>query len=66
MRQSAAKYEANDLRVRTSDGKVENFMPRVSGKAFRCQCGANVFHKPDMRRPEIYECNGCGVWYEGE
>lgn len=47
------------------NGVVENFMPRINGKSFRCACGANVFHKPDEDRPEIYECNGCGNWYEG-
>jgi hypothetical protein len=36
----------------------------VNGQRFRCNCGGNVFHKPDACRPEIYECNGCGEWYE--
>ncbi len=51
--------------VRNADGSIENFMPRVGGKAFRCECGCNVFHKPDRKHPEIYECNGCEARYEG-
>ncbi len=47
------------------NGTIENFMPRIGGEAFRCGCGANVFHKPDDTRLELYECNGCEAWYEG-
>lgn len=52
--------------VRSEDGKVENFMPKVNGKFFRCSCGCNVFHKPDETRPYLFECNSCETWYSGE
>lgn len=48
------------------DGKVENFMPKINGHHFVCNCGCNVFHKPDDKRLNIYECNACGTWYQGE
>ena len=51
--------------VRCKDGTVENFMPRIAGKPFRCDCKCNVFHKPDATKPELYECNCCGHRYEG-
>jgi hypothetical protein len=38
-----------------------------SKEAFRCTCGANVFHRiPDEDDDELifYECNGCHKWYE--
>jgi len=50
--------------VTNADGSLENFMPRVGGKSFRCECGCNLFHKPDKMHQEIYECNGCGARYE--
>lgn len=49
--------------VLTVDNCVENFMPMVGGVPFRCSCGCNVFHKPDRRFPEIYECNACTTQY---
>jgi hypothetical protein len=52
--------------VRTADGNKENFTIRSSGKFFHCQCGCNVFHKPDDRDLELYECNACGIQFEGE
>ena len=51
--------------VKLPDGSIENFMPRIDGKTFRCACGCNVFHKPDRKRPEVYQCNGCDVRYVG-
>jgi hypothetical protein len=41
---------------------TEQFMPKVDGKSWRCECGANVFHKPEGE-PDIFECNACGAWY---
>jgi hypothetical protein len=39
-------------------------MPKVDGKSFRCtECGCNVFTED---APLKFECNGCGVRYEGE
>lgn len=51
--------------VKLPDGSVENFTLKVGGKSFRCQCGGNVFHKPDRKHLELYECNACEVRYEG-
>lgn len=39
----------------------EASMPRVGGKPFRCDCGANVFTRRGMK----FTCNGCGTVYEG-
>jgi hypothetical protein len=43
----------------------ENFIVRVGGKLFRCDCGCNVFHKPKRGYMHLYECNGCGSRYKG-
>jgi len=51
--------------VTTSDGKIENFVQMVGGKSFRCECGANVFHKPDKADLMLYKCNSCGNEYRG-
>ena len=45
------------------DGGLHQFMLKVGGKHFRCECGCNVFHKPDDADLELYECNSCGNWY---
>ena len=50
--------------VRTPDGNIEQFTLKVGGKPFRCSCGCNVFHKPDRRRLDLFECNACGTWFE--
>lgn len=42
----------------------EQFMPRIDGKSFRCECGCNVFKKL-VQRPNIFVCNGCANRYEG-
>lgn len=34
-----------------------------SKRAFRCECGANVFHRPAGAPAEKWECNGCGMRY---
>lgn len=52
--------------VRTETGEPENFMPKVDGQSFRCECGCNVFQKPYRTRPEVFQCNGCGERYIGE
>lgn len=56
-----------------TDEPVKSVMLYIGGSqtAFRCHCGANVFHLvPDTLKPEqaarelkIYECNGCREWY---
>jgi hypothetical protein len=50
--------------VRNADGSLQQFMPKVGGRPFRCRCGVNVFHKPDRTQPRIFRCNGCGTDYE--
>lgn len=47
------------------DAGNENFIVRVDGKLFRCDCGCNVFHKPKPGHTYIYECNECGSRYKG-
>ena len=50
------------------DDTLENFVFRTSdsnGAYFRCQCGCNVFHKPDDTKLELYQCNACDTQYEG-
>ncbi len=41
-------------------------LPKFNGRSFKCKCGGNVFHQPDKTRPNIYECNSCGTWYESK
>jgi len=50
--------------VRHSDGSLHQFMLRVGGKSFSCPCGCNVFHKPDDREPELYQCNCCNTLFQ--
>lgn len=44
---------------------MENYMPMVNGVSFRCECGCNVFHKPDSSRPDVFRCNSCGAQWIG-
>ncbi len=55
-----------DNAVKTADGKLDNFMIRLSEKPYRCECGCNVFHKPNKDRMDIFRCNSCGVTFETE
>lgn len=48
------------------NGTIENFMPKIYGKSFRCNCGCNVFHKPDVRNQNVFQCNSCEERYMGE
>lgn len=41
--------------------KAADSMLIVNGHSFRCECGANVFHKGAERGSWI--CNGCGAEY---
>jgi predicted RNA-binding Zn-ribbon protein involved in translation (DUF1610 family) len=45
----------------------EAVMPRVGGKSFRCECGANVFTKwvCEEHQTDEYKCNACGTVYAG-
>ena len=49
--------------VKLPDGSLHQFTLRVGGKAFRCACGCNVFHKPNKENLDLFECNGCGEQY---
>jgi hypothetical protein len=51
-----------EMEDRVADGPGLLVMPRVAGKAFRCQCGANVFRKIGDSE---YACNACGEKYLG-
>lgn len=45
----------------------EDFMPKINGKFFRCECGCNVFRKPKpVSRPNLFECNSCEALFEGK
>lgn len=48
-----------DNAVKNDDGSLENFLLRINGKGFRCECGCNVFHIPDKANPDVYKCNAC-------
>lgn len=40
-------------------------MINISGKNFRCECGANVFTN-SKNNQNLYRCNGCGLELFGE
>ena len=45
---------------------MEEFVLKVAGKPFRCECGCNVFHKQKpVEEPEMYKCNCCDTYYYG-
>lgn len=50
--------------VKLEDGKLANFTMKIKGKPFYCQCGCNVFHKPDKGNLERYKCNCCDVEFQ--
>lgn len=50
--------------VVNTDGTLHNFLLRVDGNPYRCKCGCNVFHKPDRKYLDLYECNGCEQRFE--
>lgn len=52
--------------LRHADGTLHQFMPKVNGKSFRCECGCNVFHKPNADDPDLFSCNSCDTRYRGE
>ena len=53
-----------DTDTNESSEQVESILVKVNGKPFRCHCDANCFHHP-KDRPDVFECNACGEWYEG-
>lgn len=46
--------------ARMADGKLHQFLLCIAGERFRCECGCNVFHKPDDQELTRYKCNSCG------
>ena len=46
------------------DGTLHQFTLHIAGKAYRCTCKCNVFHKPDRMNLDLYECNPCGQHFE--
>ena len=62
----AEEEEPETEPVLHDDGTVACFMVKdPDGNPFRCECGANVLHKPDRTDLTLYECNGCGVRLHG-
>lgn len=45
--------------------KHDDCFIKINGKNFKCRCGCNVFHKPYIDEPHIYQCNVCDTQYEG-
>lgn len=43
--------------------KIEDSMPIVAGRRFRCDCSGNVFSRMS---DETFVCNSCGTVYAGE
>ena len=46
--------------------ETDNIMVKINGESFRCDCGCNVFHKPDKDNENKYVCNSCYATYTGE
>lgn len=54
-----------DELLRHPDGTLHQFMPKLNGKSFRCECGCNVFHKK-VSDPNRFICNCCKTVYFSE
>lgn len=53
--------------VKNEDGSLYNTWVKLpDGKRFRCDCGCELFHKPDKNDLDLYCCNSCGTHYRGE
>lgn len=52
--------------VKDENGELKNFIIRLEGRAWRCPCGGNVFHKPDIKKQGRYKCNSCKKVYDSE
>lgn len=55
-----------EVPVKLPDGSKEQFTVRIAGRLAGCPCGCNVFHKPDDRTLDLYQCNGCGSRFVAE
>lgn len=40
-----------------------NILLTIAGKPYRCECGCNVFHHPDIDA-DVYACNACERSFE--
>jgi len=58
-----AALENESSSITSSNGNTMVYMP--DGKSFYCECGSNVFHKPDPATPKKLVCNGCLARYIG-
>lgn len=56
--------ESNEQTVAAADKRC--YTLRIDGNSFRCECGCNVFHKPDKNDANLYMCNGCGQRFDCE
>lgn len=43
------------------NGETQSFMLVIAGENYRCECGCNVFHKPDDTDLNRYKCNSCDI-----
>jgi hypothetical protein len=50
--------------IKNEDGSIKAFMVKVDGDSFRCECGANCFHKYEGE-PHNFYCNACDMTYYG-
>ena len=41
------------------DGSLHQYILRIGGKPYRCECGCNVFHHPDKTKLDVFQCNSC-------
>lgn len=48
------------------DGSLHQFTLKIEGQPYRCNCGCNVFHKPDQENLNIYKCNSCEETFDTE
>jgi hypothetical protein len=62
---TANNFELLDSTPYQPEKDDKDYMPKIDGKCFRCDCGGNVFHKPH-KGSEIFICNSCGTRYHGE
>ncbi len=70
---SALKDNTSELIVSTkakispvlrADGCLHEYTLKIDGTALICACGCNVFHHPDNRDLELWNCNCCTFRFE--
>lgn len=52
--------------LRHEDGSLHQFTLKIEGRPYRCECGCNVFHKPDKEKLMVYQCNSCKETFKTE